>query len=380
MPIELNHCVIHELIKAPGSAVVNTDVKETCLDTENEHVIQLVTSLSDLIGRKDNQAARGTFDQRTTVYRVPPAFHTYFQSEKQVDNFHAFSVVCMNELAREVRGGNRIAATGGAIVFAEYTSQGLNYFLVAMIKQKDALQLNENLEPTGVVEIDLSKIHQAARVNYQKYESHMTLLANREGAAADGGDQEENNEEFLEILPNYLAFVSPRANADASGYFVVALGCTDSVPTAVATSKTLEGVKTYFSSPDLLPFQGDAYVRACQYLEDRLEQRQPARLTEIEHALRQAVPPELGDRLDGIVDHLNGENFGVPLEFGVNSRALKRNTRTKTATPEWELNFLTRLLGEEAGSQIRYVRAERRLIISDLPDDVRRKIEDALRP
>lgn len=366
--MEVRHCVIHELIKVSGKPAVSTDIKLTALPSDNPHVVQLVTSLGELIGRKDNQAARGTFDRRSTVYKVPVAFDTYYESENTAADFLAFSASCMAELEDEAKEGNRIAASGGAIVFAEYVLQGADYFLIAMIKQKDALQLDENLVPTGITEIDLSKIHQAARINYRRYDDYNRQLA-----------EQTSEEESVEDLPSYLAFVSPKTNLDVSGYFVVALGCTDSVPTATATKNTIDAVKKFFSAnEELTEYKAAAYDRLIDYLKQKSEAKEVARLTEIEHVVRQSVPPEVCDSLDTLVEYLNGEEYGVPYEFGVNKRTLTSRTRMKTKADDWELNFELRILGELPSSRIRYVRDSQQIVISNIPEDVRQKIEEAL--
>ena len=76
MAFQLRHCVIHELVKESGKQRVEAIIKQV-LPTDDKYVQELVKSLNDLIGKKENQAARGTFDIEDPTYRVPNAFQDY---------------------------------------------------------------------------------------------------------------------------------------------------------------------------------------------------------------------------------------------------------------------------------------------------------------
>ncbi|MDJ8541510.1 hypothetical protein [Salmonella enterica] len=70
MDFKLRHCVIHELIKESGKQKVETTIKSV-LPNDEEYVCQLVQSLTELIGKKDNQASRGTFNYQDVAFKVP---------------------------------------------------------------------------------------------------------------------------------------------------------------------------------------------------------------------------------------------------------------------------------------------------------------------
>ncbi|VEA65053.1 Nucleoid-associated protein YejK [Serratia plymuthica] len=358
MSFKLKHCVIHELKKEAGKQKVEVDLKEVALPNNDESVVKLVQSLCELIGKRDNQAARGTFDEDDKIYKVPSEFHRYYESKLEVENFIAFTKVCMHELSKQAKDASRVAASGGAIVFSHYLSNNSHYFLVTMIKQKDALRLNADLKPVGTVQIDLLKIHQAARLNFDRYYNYQI---------ADELDK-----------TNYLAFVSPKINQDASGYFVAALGCTDSVPTARATDAALSGVRAFFeASKELVAYKSPAYDAVLHYMKEK-PKGEPARLTEIEHIVRGVVPAKFNAYLDNIVDFLNSEEIGLPHEFGINESVLNRRSRVRTKTDGWELVFERRVLGTTIGSGIQYLKGEGKLIISNLDDATIKKIEKAL--
>ncbi|MGF2931486.1 nucleoid-associated protein [Klebsiella pneumoniae] len=358
MAFQLRHCVIHELVKESGKQRVEAIIKQV-LPTDDKYVQELVKSLNDLIGKKENQAARGTFDIEDPTYRVPNAFQDYYNGKAEPDSFHTFSTVCMNELTRQAKDPSRVAASGGAIVFAHYTSGTSNFMLITMVKQKEALRLDENLKPVGIVQIDMAKIHQAARVNFDRYYQYETL------------PEEEK--------PTYLAFVSPKINQDASGYFVAALGCSDSVPSAKATDGALNGVKQYFeANKELTAYKNQAYDAVLNYLTLK-EDGKLASLTEIDHAVRSTVPADKYEHMDNFITYLNSEEIGLPLEFSINRAVLGRRAKVKAKSNGWELNFERRFFGTAPGSVIQYNRADKKLIISKLDENIIQKLEAVLK-
>lgn len=358
MSFILRHCVIHDLIKESGRQAVETKIKTRVLPNQDVYVQSLVEKLYNLIGKKESQAARGTFDTNADLFKVPSAFQSYYESNASSDEFIKFSKVCMNELSRQAKDPHRVAASGGAIVFSHFEVKGSNYFLVTMIKQKDALGLNDDLMPVRTVEIDLSKIHQAARINYDRYFSHISSV---------GGDK-----------PNYLAFVSPKSNLDASGYFVSALGCSDSLPPSKATELALTGVRQFFeANTELKPFKQKAYDAVLSYLKDKAN-GESASINEIEHVVRSVVPAKFEKNIDNISEFLNSDDVGLPNEFGVSQAILTRRSKVKTKSDGWELVFEKRVLGTRDGADIRYIKEDNKLIISNLDSDTKEKIEKAL--
>lgn len=358
MDFNLRHCVIHELVKKSGKQKVEVVIKPV-LPSNDQHVCQLVESLSDLIGKKDNQAARGTFDTGNFLFKVPSAFDLYYEGQATPDDFHNFSLICMDELSRQAKEPSRVAASGGAIVFAHYSYGPSGFLLITMVKQKEALRLDENLKPVGTVQIDLAKINQAARINYERFLEYKTLP-----------DDDK--------IP-YLAFVSPKINQDASGYFVAALGCTDSISSSKATESVLDGIKSYFDeNADIKAYKNAVYEAVVYHLKEK-KSGETASLEEIEHITRQKVPAQKHSAIDNLVEYLNGEVIGVPLEFAINRNVVNRRTKVRAKSNGWELSFERRVFGEQAGSVIQFIKKERKVIISQLDDVAFEKLESALK-
>src|SRR3546814_20919837 len=81
--------------------------------------------------------------------------------------FIAMSKVAMEELRG--KASQESFATGGHVCFFVYRIRTSSFLLVAMVKERGGMVLSAALEPTEITEIDLSKLHQAARVNPDRY-------------------------------------------------------------------------------------------------------------------------------------------------------------------------------------------------------------------
>ncbi|MCX0025409.1 nucleoid-associated protein, partial [Salmonella enterica] len=77
---------------------------------------------------------------------VPDAIENYTCPAKpSSQDFIDLSVGIMNKLADEAE--KQLWSSGGVIVFADYVRDGVNFFLITMIKQKEGIRLSSKLEP-----------------------------------------------------------------------------------------------------------------------------------------------------------------------------------------------------------------------------------------
>ncbi|MDO9139406.1 MAG: nucleoid-associated protein, partial [Methylobacter sp.] len=232
--MEIKQVVIHELIKNSGTTTASTKPAKKLLDIDSALVNELVIELNKLYGTKGNNAIYGTFS-RTNVTNEFPKYTDHYLADDSDARFVALSIRCMAELEREA--GAQQSSTGGYLVFASYKEQH-DFLMIAMIKDKQGLQVNADLEPVSITAIDLSKIHQAARINLNSLAS---ITSSEEAQEVDEAK-------------TYLSFVSPRTNHDVSGYFIKALDCLDGVPTAKATNNAFAAVDAFCqSNQDLIP-------------------------------------------------------------------------------------------------------------------------------
>ena len=257
------------------------------------------------------------------------------------------------------------ASSGGNLLFADYSTPQGRYFLIAMIKQKPGITLSATLEPSELMHLDLSKLHQAVRISFSKLTDYQ--------AATEAERQELN----------YLSFISPGAVKAASGYFVSAIGCTAGAAAAQATTKLITESKRFFSdNPRLRPNKESFQNSLMVYLKERYETGESVRLSEVEHIARSHFPEELADNAEELanelITRLNSEEIGVPVEFPVSKRALNKFTHIVGEGPSWKTTFSRSALGTEVAAEVYYDRANNRLTLSNIPAAMREVIESEL--
>lgn len=356
--MEIKQVVIHELIKNSGTAAASTKPADKLLDIDSDLVNELVIELNKLYGTKGNNAIYGTF-ARTNVTNEFPKYTDQYLAEESDERFLALSIRCMAELAREASAQQ--SSTGGYIVFASYKEQH-DFLMIAMIKDKQGLQVNADLEPVSITAIDLSKIHQAARIN-------LNSLANITGSDETHGDDNAKT---------YLSFVSPRTNHDVSGYFIKALDCSDGIPAARAIKNAFATVDAFCQSiHDLKPLRAKVKDSLIKYLEICLLKKEPATLSGIEHSIRKVVPADKHVIVDGFSEFANSEEHQLPEAFGVNGSKLKTYTRIISKTEDWDLSFQRNALGIDEDSELRYDKNAGSLTIR-CSNDLKKQIEDQL--
>ena len=366
MPIEIIHSVIHGFNKEQHEVVTSVVKRPVLLDSDLPAVKELVAAVSTLLGKKSNSQAWGRFGNDGREGPFPGAFSAYSGNLKNADHFRDLSHLVVDQLVQQA--AQQALSTGGRILFALFKDEaGRTVLLVAMIKQKGGLVLDENFVPVGIVEVDLSKLNQAAQIHVEHFAADR-LIDNRDDAdEADGDDR------------NYLSFLSPRSNSQASNYFVDALGCVVGITSAKATDRIFAAVDGFFASNvKLAPFRKKAKEKVVEYLQKQLDADQMATLDDICAAVKQAAPPELDAHFEDIVAYLNGPQHKIPDEFKVHESAYKKHARVSLDSERINIKFPRADLGTGHNAKIGYDKEKRTLTIRELSDEFIAKLDQAL--
>lgn len=248
------------------------------------------------------------------------------------------------------------ASTGSHILFAQFNDEnGPERMLIAMIKQKGGIQLDENYVPIGVVEVDMSKLSQAADIRIQNF---------IDNADIEVGNDEENPE-------NYLSFLSQRDSEEASSYFIEALGCVIGISPKKATTSIFQAVTDFIeNNQDLKSYKKIAREKICEYLTQQNEAGVVATLDDIAHVVRSILPPELVSQTDNFENFLNGEKYKIPSEFFVHQDALKRFSKINVETEEMQLKFNRAIIGKTENAKVYYDKESKSLTIKGLTDKI----------
>ena len=343
MTIRLNYAVVHELVKEAGPSEAKVELAETSLSAENRVVVDLVSQIVGLIGQRENMAHYGVFRDDPASTQVPSIVKRYCM-EPSSDGFLSLTNDCMAALCD--RAGSQNLATGGYLLFADYVSTD-RFLLVAMIKQRSGITM-EGLVPTNITELDLRKLHQVARVAFDR-------LCRYEEATAERQDM------------TYVSFVSPKGSREAAGYFVTALGCTPGTPATAATKAVVVGTDEFFRTRESVRSERyEARSELIELLQRKADNRERASLPEVVEVARRHFPPEEADHLaNEFVAHLQSETRRVPVEFPVSKAAVNRYIRFKYRSNQLKVEIDKAAVTREDGSPIYFDEAHGKLVISD---------------
>lgn len=361
----IHHVIIHELVKKQHKPLQPSNMREEVLPREDANVIKLVHGVLDLYGKKANSAQYGRFaDSKSGPF--PSYYKNYYDlSAPEQSEFIRFTKETMEELERLVE--TKAAASGGYILFADIENEYGRTVLIAMLKNKAGLRLSAKLKPEELDHIDLSKLHQAAKINAHKYKKF----------------HDADIEERSKIT--YLSFVSPSTNQSTAGYFIAALGCTKGTASATATKSILQEVPAFFrdepqlDKKDALKVKNEliTYLNECSYSKPPKR----ARLSEIEAIARQFFPSDKEGVADELAEklfaRLNGDKNGIPVEFSVNASEVKKVRYHKLESNNWKLEAKKTAIGVKKDAEIMY--DGKALIINRLSDEFRNIIEEHLR-
>ncbi|MBM3107923.1 nucleoid-associated protein [Pseudomonas sp. V1] len=362
MDIKVNFAVVHELIKEQFKDIQPSFIRQKTFDVSKPAVSKLIVGATSIYGKKNNAAHYGIFAKKTAS-EFPEEFDGYTRTVISEQSFLEITGSAMGELHEAAKKAT--AASGGYILFVDYESGNTRFLLIAMLKKRDGLRLNEELEPEELIELDLSSLYHAARINFSKFEEY---------ANADAEAKQELN---------YLSFLSQSAGRSAAGYFVTALGCSVGTASAAATKNLIvESVRFFRDRPNLYPNRIRFKDEVLRYLEQQRDAGLSVKLSEVEAIARQFFPAEMEGQADDLANeftgHLNSEAVGVPVEFPISKVTLDKYTHVFYKADNWQLKFDRNSLGEGVDAEIRFVEKDRKLIINNLSDQAVEVIRQTL--
>jgi len=360
----INKVVIHALVKEQHKDIQPSQIRPAVLDRKHEAVEKTVCGVVEVYGTRNNSAHYGIFKTGEGRGEFPDKLLDYATLNEPTDvQFLDLTRIAMGRLYDKASANH--AASGGYLLFADYSHLQGRYFLIAMIKQKPGIVLTEKLEPAELMQLDLSKLNQAARISFGKLSAYF--------AAEEDARQELS----------YLSFVSPSSTKTAAGYFVMALGCSEGAAAAQATKTLVREARKFFDEREDLRPQRESFIRGLLgYLKRKEETKESVRLSEIENVVRRYIPDHLADNAENIagelIAHLNSEDCSVPVEFPVSSNALKRLTHITGESDSWKMTFDRKSLGTSDAADVYYDNRTQKLVLRNLPEKMRELIEEEL--
>ncbi|PXY94914.1 hypothetical protein DKK76_07925 [Frischella perrara] len=339
MSFTLRHAIIHELLKEQYMDIddkkkYNLRTKE--LDCNSPIVIKLSQELIQKYGKKYSIVTYGSFDtDKIRRGKFPDAFQKYHSLKRKTKQaFIDLSVLVMNELA--TKASEIKSSSGGYILFLDYSYNKNSYLVIAMIKQKDALTITDNLNLEELLSIDLSKIHQATRINCTHYSQ---TLASK-------------NDDDL-----YLSFVSSATDGNTSGYFITALGCQKNTTASKMTKNLIKSSVAFFKNDtEIKKYANDFKDELIKYLTYCCEEKQMATLEQViskaRHILERLGFQKSNQKADELLERLNSDSINISAAFNVNKNALNSIVKVKLENDDYTINFTRKLLGTTEAHKI----------------------------
>lgn len=306
-------------------------------DSSNQKVITLIEALLKIykVGK-----TFGSFETDANNHPFQIWVQDLYSESYSKQVFIDLTLKTVNRIKINIEKQN--FATGGYLVFVHYRDNNQDnnqtYFLVVMIKDKGGLTFSPDMELTDVHSIDLDKLHQAARIDLNRF---------------------ENGEE------GYLSFLKGDQKKDIAGYFTEALGCTPLIPSNVATNTVFHLIDEICSEAGLIEKKS---IR--DNIHDFLKERHPnsVRLEEIAAKLNAHLPIEFHDSFIG---KANSEEFRISQEFVPNLTALRKYKKAHVKAGTWDLSFDKNSLGTpESEAEIIFDANERSLTINNLTQNL----------
>ncbi len=218
--MQIQEATIHQLIKAAqtsGDGSVQHHHRPDVLPFD-EVLTTLSTDLLALYNSTVN--SYGTLGNDPNIHAFPVRLNEYTSGDAV---FQAFTISTLNLIQKEMQSS--IFANGGYALFLRYQHDGNDFLLVAMLKLKAGAGIDEqtlSLQPT--LNIDLSRLHEAARIN-------LTRLAT--------------------ATEPYLSFIKGKAKkGGVTEYFRDALACVNFTNSSHHTDQLIKAADAFVAARD----------------------------------------------------------------------------------------------------------------------------------
>jgi nucleoid-associated protein len=300
--VDIQEGILHRIEKRAGRDVVSIDTRQTILPID-KHLNRLAEDVLTIYGKNTN--SYGTFSQDEDSYTFPPLLRSYLDSTLTLD-LVVFSQRTLNLIAERMKSA--VLATGGYAVFLKYTNQGRDWLLIVMLKLKPGTGVDDATKTlTGAMTLDIDHLHEAARIDIEKWQSD---------------DQP------------YLSFVKKKSGGmDVSQYFRLALGCTEYTDSQLNTKESMKAVDDY---SDHLGWDAEKKRKARQayyeYCSEKTAAGEPINLESLSARIDDQNP-------QAFRDYVRNEEYKINDTFSPHPRSYNRFKRLSAKIGNVSLAF-----------------------------------------
>lgn len=349
--------IIHELLKEKNSTETNVNWRNDLLNLGDEKTYSTVASALNAIGNEDNRVLRGVFSDNNRGGNIPQTSLDFFDKIQNnqdesilAQEFIKLSKISVEEIKTQIiEPASYKMSTGGYLLFTLHKStNGKHFFSCMMIKKQNGVAIDENLNITDSIYINLQKLMQSFSLNLSKY---------------------TNNEDTED--ETYLKFIgSNKSSEPSSDYFIKAFGCEVGSKAHIVTKDFMNAFKNFneklskeyewFKSKDevknmVLDYLSDVAINQTAEL-DTISLKLKSKLSDIS-LLNNKSSDFFDKEIDEFINNLQKDKedggCGVPNYFSVSREVVKRYARAKIGNKaDWYLDFKLSSLGDTLDSEI----------------------------
>ena len=252
-------------------------------------------------------------------------------------DFVKFTHLAMSDLVRRIASEH--LATGGYILFSRYSKQAnQDYLLIVMIKSKDGFSFDDELELLDAQQLDLDKLHFAARIDIGNWIS--------------------------EDIGNHVSFVKGRSSKSVTQYFREFLSIIEFSESSHVTKELVSAVSNYYGHH--LALDDDLVEEKKKLVHDyclsKSQSDQPVFLDELSRFLDEESPSNFLNYAQ--------EHHEIPNEFSADRTALRKFIKYSGNDKEVSVSFSSEILG----GRVRYDNNNDTLTISPTPNKLRAQL------
>lgn len=331
MPSNINHLVVHKLIKnqhGPSSLEL-----ADALINITPSAQRLIDNLHKLYAERTGKGY-GKFEEDENNFPMRRFIREYF-IDNSID-FYNFSQLMMEHL--QARAEQEQLSTGGYVLITQVDNGATEFLLVAIVTEIIGTAITDGLEIVDSVHLDMSNLRVAGRVD---------LTAWQAGAE------------------RYVSFLKGRG--EVANYFKQFLGCNDVLVALHETQKLVQGLESFAAEQHLDSNARDQlFEQAYNYLDELGRNGTSVSL----EALTNRLWPDSPEDLRAILaeDILQLSDGFVP-----DRRAIKGLMKFKGTSAHWKLEFDRRGL---RNGEVEYDAINNRLILSNIPATLRKELDE----
>jgi len=223
-------------------------------------------------------------------------------------------------------------ATGGYVIFINYTLFGSDFILIAMLNNAPGISVDSSLEINNVDYLDISKLHLAARIDLTQW-------------------QEESES------GRYISMIRARESHKLSEYFRKFIGSDETIDSKHETSELLTAVNQFCDNNIVDDEKKSNFKhKAAEYCIEQADKGQNVVLKDFSNYAAEGA-------VDDFMNYVNSQQFDLKREISPNKAIIRRFNKLSGRNARVSIT-----IDEEAlGDSVIFDADKETLTISDLP-------------